>query len=236
MELINRLNAKIKHWIRKQPVVHIISDSHGEAFEYLNWTKLNINPIYCIVQGATASGLANPNSKTKALPIFLNHIKKRIKKIDRIIFQLGEIDCGFTIWLRAEKKGIPIEEQLKITIDNYSKLLTEAQNRVLNPIIITSAILPTIEDGQDFGEIANLRKEVKATQLERTQLTLKFNQLIKDVCMQNDYTFIDLDLYILNKNTSLVKKEYKNNNKLDHHLAPKKLAILLNQKLSELLV
>ncbi|MBI9062160.1 MAG: hypothetical protein JEZ14_09230 [Marinilabiliaceae bacterium] len=235
MDIIRRSVAKIKHWARTKPMVHILSDSHGEAFKHIDWNTFNLQPSYCIVQGATASGLANPNSQTKALPIFKNYLNTRVKIKDTIIFQLGEIDCGFTIWLRAEKKELNISDQLEETIKNYSSLLEFAKFKTTKPIIITTAIPPTIEDDQDFGEIANLRKKVKATQLERTKLTQSFNQRMNEICKQQTYAFIDLGKTLINPTSRIVKEEYKNDNPLDHHLESNKLAKLLQCELSKIL-
>ncbi|MGQ1787116.1 hypothetical protein [Saccharicrinis sp. GN24d3] len=232
---MHRIKAKVRHCLRTIPIIHILSDSHGEAFKYIDWGNFNITPSYCIVQGATASGLANPNSKTKALPIFTNYLKTRVKKNDTIIFQLGEIDCGFTIWLRAEKKGLNINKQLEETLKNYTRLLKFASYKTQNKVIVTSAIPPTIEDDQDFGEIANLRKEVKANLVERTNLTKSFNLKINEICIQESFTFIDLDRTLIDTDKLVVKQEYKNNNHLDHHLEPTKLAQLLESELSKIL-
>ena len=132
-----------------------------------------------IVHGATATGLANPNSKTQALGIFENYLKKEVNKDDYVFFQLGEVDCGFAIWYRAEKHGLSIQKQTQLAIDNYTSLILKASAINGKKIIICSAVLPTIQENNNFGEVANLRKEVKANIKERTQLTLEFNKMLK---------------------------------------------------------
>jgi hypothetical protein len=54
----------------------------------------------CIVGGATAQGAVNPNSKTDALAIFQKKIK--YTNADNILIMLGEVDCGYLIWVRSK--------------------------------------------------------------------------------------------------------------------------------------
>ncbi len=70
---------------------------------------------------------------------------------------------------------------------------------------VISAPLPTIPDENPCGEVANLRRAVKISQKERTQLTLLFNQLVRGICEQVGAHFIDLDAESLGEN-GLVKK------------------------------
>jgi len=65
--------------------------------------------------------------------------------------------------------------------------------------IICSAVLPTIQEGSNFGEVANLRKEVKANIKERTQLTLDFNRMLRELAEKNRLAFINLDQSLLNE-------------------------------------
>ena len=68
----------------------VCGDSHTGVFRFMNNKQKNIHFDVCEVGGATAQGMVNPNSKTNALPIFINKIKK--KKADKIIIMLGEVD------------------------------------------------------------------------------------------------------------------------------------------------
>ncbi len=87
--------------------IYVLGDSHVLVFKH-PYFKLNFpfkNFEICSVMGATASGLYNPQSKTQAYPIFKEKIRS-ISKGKKIIIMLGEVDTGFIIWYRANKKRI----------------------------------------------------------------------------------------------------------------------------------
>ena len=56
-----------------------------------------------------------------------------------------------------------------------------------------SCPLPTIKTNCKLGEVANLRKEVAATQRQRTDLALNFNRAVAAYCAGADIRFVDLD-------------------------------------------
>jgi hypothetical protein len=82
--------------------------------------------------------------------------------------------------------------------------------------VVISAPLPSIEDGDILGEIANLRKSVKSSQAERIQLTMKFNQEIEIFCLENDIFYLNLDADCLDV-SGKIKKIYLNDDPKDHH-------------------
>jgi hypothetical protein len=125
--------------------------------------------------GATASGVLNPSSKTGSLERFTAQLD-RARSWQQIALQLGEVDCGFLIWRRADRFGLSVEEQLEQTLDSYARFITTVADRRFARVIVLSVPLPTIRDYPSaLGEVANLRKTVTASQAERTQLTLRFN-------------------------------------------------------------
>lgn len=67
-----------------------------------------------------------------------------------------------------------------------------------------------------MGDVANLRKEIEASQVDRTKLTLTFNSKIKSFCKSNSITFVDLDRDTLGTN-GVLKNEYYSKDYLDHH-------------------
>lgn len=218
--------------------IHFIGDSHVEVFWYMEFSPFyfwKIIPKIKIVHGATASGLSNPNSKTKAVVNFKYYIRKEVKKNDYVLFQLGEVDCGFTIWFRSIKYNISIEKQTDLAINNYTSLINETKKFTKNKIVICSAVLPTIKDGSYIGEVANLRKEVSASLVERTLLTKKFNARMKLFAKKNGFYFFDLDEYLFNKKTQTIHKIFLNEDPKNHHLNSKELSKILNKELNKLL-
>ncbi len=147
----------------------------------------------------------------------------------KILLQLGEVDCGFVIWYYAEKYMVSIDEQLKRTLANYFEFIREIESKGFHNIIVLSAPLPTIVDGQDWGEIANARKEVKASQKERTDLTIQYNRALRAYCEKNRIVFIDTTDDMLDKDRGVIKESFLNSNALDHHIANKNYAELICQ-------
>ncbi len=182
------------------------------------------------VGGATISGLRNPNSGTKALPIFKKELKKTTAKI--VIVLMGEVDMGFVIWYRAEKHKSSIEEMYNQAVENYEQFLLDITRS--KGAICISTPLPTIQDGNDWGEVAKLRKEVTATQKERTELTLRFNKRIQEICKEIGVRFISLDEESLGKN-GLVNPCLLSADRNDHHYDKEKYAMMIIKKLKPLL-
>lgn len=218
--------------------VHFIGDSHADVFWDMEFSPLyfwKIIPKIKVVHGATASGLSNPNSKTKALTIFEDYIKNKVKKNDYVVFQLGEVDCGFTIWYRAEKHNISVEEQTDLAIKNYGSLLQKARAINGNKTIICSAVLPTIQDNSPLGEVANLRKEVKASIIDRTRLTLDFNTRLKNYAKKYNLGFLDLDKKLFDNKTKTLYSSFLHEDPTNHHLNVKELSKTIHKELNDLI-
>jgi hypothetical protein len=199
----------------------VLGDSHSDVFNYCNNKQENINFTVVIVPGATAQGSVNPNSRTDALNIFkieLGNIKNNNFKY--IIINLGEVDCGFLIWYQKDKYNISIDNQLKITTDNLFNFIKLEILPYFEPskIIINGSILPTIEDNTDKKYLTGFRSNVNASQIDRTILTLKYNNILQQISLENGYNYMDITNYILDNETNIVNKLFLNKNIYDHHL------------------
>ena len=199
----------------------VLGDSHSQIFNFCNKKQQNIHFEVFVVSGATAQGSVNPNSKTNALGIF----KEKLRNIKRnefkyVIINLGEVDCGFVIWYRQKKYNIGIEDQLKITTDNLFsfvnfEILPHFQS---SNIIINGSVLPTIKDNTDKKYLAGARSEINVSQLDRTKLTIKYNNKLKNNSLINGYKYMDITNYILDNETNVVNTIFLNKNIFDHHL------------------
>lgn len=109
-------------------------------------------------------------------------------------------------------------------ITSYSKFLTELS--IGFEVVCISTPLPTIQDGNDWGDIANARREVTASQVERTALTLEFNRIMQQFCAQNDIRYLMLDTESLGED-GIVKTELLNNDRSNHHYDQDRYADLL---------
>lgn len=218
--------------------IHFIGDSHTEVFWDMEFSPLyfwRLTPKIKVVHGATASGLANPNSKTQALSIFEDYLKEEVKKNDYVVFQLGEVDCGFAIWHRSEKHGLSIQKQTQLAINNYFNLIQKSSAINGKKTILCGAVLPTIQEDSNFGEVANLRKEIKASIKERTLLTLNFNRMLRQFADKNCLAFIDLDRYLLNEKTSIIHSKFLHKDSTNHHLDSPNLAKIISKELKFIL-
>jgi len=205
---------QLKNIFRQE--ILVLGDSHAAVFKHTLLTSSFKNFYFNVVSvpGATVSGLENPNSKTQAFQIFMNHIKN--SKAQTTIVLLGEVDTGFVIWYRAEKYKTEVSEMLDAALTNYQKLLLTLSGK--SRVICISTPLPTIKDGQNWGEVANARKDVKATQLQRTMLTIQFNKTMQAFCKENGMTYISFDEESLGED-GLVDSRLLNFNSTSHHYA-----------------
>jgi hypothetical protein len=216
--------------IFKRKSILVLGDSHASVFDLLRMhlSILSYQVFVKSVGGATASGLENPNSKTRSLTIFNKAFSD--KQPDIVILQLGEVDTGFVIWFRAEKYNVPVPDMMDKAIINYQKLIEEYNQKA--KVVVVSAPLPTIKDGQSWGEIANARKDIVTSQVERTDLTVEFNLAIQKYCLKQNISYINLDAECRNEQ-GLIKEEYLNSDPNDHHYEQKKYCNLLSNHLNK---
>jgi hypothetical protein len=196
------------------PRILVLGDSHTLVFNNDQFFKKIPNYLFEVISvpGATASGLDNPNSKTKASHTFYSAIEN--EKHDVILLCLGEVDTGFVIWYRAKKYNRDIDEMLHMAIENFGHLIKDCSER--SKTIVISAPLPTIDDSNKPGDVRNLRKEITATQLERTELSLRFNRAIKEYCEDREISYVDLDAECLGDN-GIVNSSMLCADVADHH-------------------
>lgn len=197
--------------------VLVLGDSHAEVFnsEHMKSAFPEFEFEVVPVGGATVSGLENPNSATKAMPKYVEALDATLA--ETVVVMLGEVDTGFVIWYRAQKYETPVDDMLNLAIVNYQNFLSKISEKF--KVICISTPLPTIQDDMQWGEVANLRKDVKATQAERTALTIRFNNAISCFCETRGITYISLDSQSVNQDGKL-KQSLLNQNPLDHHYNP----------------
>ncbi|WP_226911360.1 SGNH/GDSL hydrolase family protein [Gallaecimonas mangrovi] len=212
--------------------VLVLGDSHASVFkkELLKKAFPGFFVSTCAVGGATISGLENPNSKTKALDKFRKALKSA--RPAYIVLLLGEVDTGFVIWYRAEKYQAPVAEMLEKAVNNYQAFIAEVA--ALAPVICISTPMPTIRDDNDWGEIANIRNDINATQQQRTALTLAFNKQMASYCQQQGHHYLWLDNESLGPD-GLVAPYLLNKDPCDHHYDDATYSGLLIKHLQDVL-
>jgi hypothetical protein len=216
-------------------VLHCFGDSHAKVFRdlrragLLERTWLDVT----VVRGATALGLANPNSKTAALPTF-HRIIQRIAVGRPLLFMLGEVDCGYLIWYRAARFGVSVHEQMRASVDNYTRFLDELRSQGRRRIVVASVPPPTIRDDQPWGEVATARREVHATLQDRTDLTHVYNENLREWASTSGCQMLDYEGDVVDASTGLVREELRSSDPLDHHVEPDAFSRILAVRLREL--
>ena len=197
-------------------------DSHTKVFHFCNQKQNEYLFDVCKVSGATAQGAVNPNSKTDALNLFQSKIKST--DADKILIMLGEVDCGFLIWVRSKRYNISIDEQIELCVQNLFTFVHDIINTSKyksDDIILVGAVLPTICDSTNKQFLSGARSEVNVSQLKRPAKTIEYNALLKNKCKENGYHYIEITNTILGEK-GLVRSEFLNKDPNDHHLCDEK--------------
>lgn len=83
-------------------------------------------------------------------------------------------------------------------------------------------MLPNIRDGQLVGEVSHLRRDVKATQVERTLLTRSYNRQLEYFCRCEGLRFVDFTPELEDWRTGLLHGHWCHPSPADHHLHPER--------------
>jgi hypothetical protein len=228
----HRLKLLYETQVLGKTEVLVLGDSHTDVFSLPRFRKYFPRHFFSVttVGGATASGLENPNSKTQAYRIFREAIRNSDARL--AIIQLGEVDTGFVIWYRARKYNADVSDMTRRAVDTLTRFISEVA-KTHAPVVI-SAPLPTIGDEVEWGEVAKARSKVKATQRERTALTLEFNREITAFCTAHDYPYLSLDEECMGED-GLVSPAVLNPDIRNHHYDLDIYAGLLYRKLQPVL-
>jgi hypothetical protein len=210
----------------------VLGDSHTPIFNHPAFRRHFPDIIFNVVTviGATASGLENPNTKTQAYPIFKKALNQSVA--NHVIIMLGEVDTGFVIWYRANKYQESVSVMMERAITSYGNFLKEVSKRF--DVVCISTPLPTIQDDNDWGDVANARKEVTASLSERTSLTLQFNRYIQSFCDQHSISYLMLDGECIGQD-GVISNQLVNSDPNNHHYDPDSYSQLLIKNLATLL-
>lgn len=178
---------------------------HGAPLEH---TELAVTGV----GGATAFGLANPNSTTNALEVFRQVVADQDART--VLLMLGEIDCGFLAWLRADRDGTSVEQQLAASFERYHRFVDELAQRAATVLVVTVPP-PTVPDYSTWGGLDNARRRVTASLRERTDATRTYNGWIRKL---GGVRVVDVEHECLDPSTGLVRDALRRADPLDHHL------------------
>jgi hypothetical protein len=185
-----------------------------------------------VVVGATALGMENPNSRTEALRTFRDRIARL--PLDRtLLFVLGEVDCGFLLWYKAEHSRVPLEELTERSLDSYTRFLGSLLAEGRRNIVVTTVALPVIEDYATWAGLKNQRSSVRASLDERTALTRRYNARLREWAASSGCAVLDLEPGLTDAATGLVRAEMINPDPLNHHYNPVPFGAVVAVKLRE---
>jgi hypothetical protein len=182
----------------------------------------------CIVVGATARGLLNPFSRTNALNIFRRRIELA-EPWQPVVFQLGEVDCGFLIWYRSEQDGDSVDAELNRSVEGYLAFLAEVRACGFEQLIVLSAPLPAVEHDHEWVGPTHARRSIAVPQRDRTELTTRFNGAMARHA--GDYAFLDVSSSTRDDATGLIKAEFVSADATDHHLAAEPYSRVIAEQL-----
>jgi hypothetical protein len=202
-----------------------IGDSHLFALKCAADLGLLQAPesFFCVVPGATAVGLRNPNSITNALTTFREFVAPHPRS-SHVLVQLGEVDCGFVVWWRAQKLGETVDKQVEESLFAYRTFLLELRAMGFGRICISAASLPTIRNGVDFGDVANFRSEIEVSLPDRTRLTIHYNEKLAELAAELGVFYFDISSAVLDTEKGVVADHFRSPDPRDHHLDKMKVA------------
>lgn len=200
----------------------VLGDSHCGVFEYcFDQGLLAPHWLNCeIVAGATAWGLNNDLSATRAWRKF-DHALQRFAACDVVVIMLGECDCSFALWKKAEHLNVPPETLLDHSLAGIRRLvLRVCEDSPARPrkVILVGAILPTVADAVVPTQDNPLRRAVGASQTERTQLVLAYNEKLGQLAAAMGVAYFDLSVQTMDPARGLVDGRFVARAE-DHHLS-----------------
>jgi len=171
----------------------------------------------CEVNGATAIGMRNPNCAVNAFGVYRSFLQDKSRQAT-VVLQLGEVDCGFVMWFRAQRYNETVADQMRLSAAAYLGFLHEIRYMGFLDIVITGATLPAIQDGYDWGGTEDWRSDVTATLAERTKLTLDYNKALQGYAKELGLRYLDVSGDLIDSTSKTVQTRYLSADRNDPHL------------------
>jgi hypothetical protein len=227
-----RVKYRLNRIKRKKQLV-VVGDSHCRYYRYLqsNIPLSNIEIQVLSIRGATASGMANPDSETRAMNFFQDSLNN-ISPQDPILFSLGEVDCGFSIWIKAKNDPIKARDFADASIEKLVDFISQYISKGI-PVFVGTVPLPTVVDWGDWdGPIDSFRRKVTASFEDRTELTKYYNAKLRELSKEKGFTFFDFEQELLCENSKFIDQKFVNQDIVEIHLNNHVIAPILREKIS----
>ena len=214
-------------------VLVCVGDSHLEPLRSVQRRRLLPATLLriTVVTGATASGIANPNSSTKALPR-LQAAAAMLSRGCPVLVCLGEIDAGFLVFLRSQRDGLPVRELTDEALARYQEFITRELLDRGARLMMLSASMPTVDSYSTWAGLGGARRQVTATRERRAAETRYWNEQCEAWCKSVEGTWLDLTEETTGPD-GRVRAEYLNEDPEDHHLHPERYGNLVAKLLRQ---
>jgi hypothetical protein len=184
------------------------------------------------VTGATAAGLTNPASKTRALPAF-RFLLARLKREQTVLLTLGEVDVGFVIPMRCQRDGTAVRTHVGQAVGSYLNFVDEVRALGFQRILLATVPPPTIDDWSQWpGPIGHLRKQVTASLAQRSAMAQLFNEMIRHQAPDHGCKMLDVENSFVDDH-GLVRPQLISPRPGDLHLANEAASSIYRQALLE---
>jgi hypothetical protein len=187
-----------------------MGDSHLDNFTFFCAAT-------CRVSGATAYGLTNFQSETRAREAFLGFLFAYHDYIPLLC--VGEVDCNSLPWKhgRTDAPELFIQQ----SIDHLFSFLSETKKK----FILSSVTLPPVESYHG----TKIRPWVKANKQARTELVKLYNSKLKNESAREGHFFLDITTPTTGPD-GLVNQSFIQSSQ-DVHLSPEKLRDIVRIRL-----
>lgn len=214
--------------------LHCFGDSHAYVFEHIRAHGMLAATCLTVtrVGGATAFGLANPNSATNALTVFRRTLAATPTE-EPALFLMGEVDAGFLVWLRAQQRQTAVEDELAESLRRYTSFL-EGVMATGRAVVVATVPLPTIVDYTSWSGLANARRRVRASIQERTVATRRYNDGLRRWAAATGACVLDTEADLLDERTGLVRPVFRHADPCNHHYDMAAFAPVVVRRLAEL--
>ena len=189
-----------------------MGDSHIDNFTFFCAAT-------CRIPGATAYGLLNSDSDTRARETFKNFILSFPKYIPLLC--IGEVDCNSLPWRAGYNRSA--EASIYQSIENLFVFLDEFNCKFILP----SVTLPTVESFKLLG----VRTLVTSNKEERTLLVKLYNALLMNKSREYGHYYLDITSKTVGSD-GLINEDFIKSNS-DVHLNPTKLYTIIRDSLDE---
>jgi len=180
--------------ITGKPLVHFIGDSHTTSF--------NFQPRFIVhhIGQATMHNLNNENSSSGSKKLFWLVVSGINKQRDKVCLVFGEIDCRIHFYyqyMKSKEKGATLESLMDKTISNYSQVLAQLKGMGIDFCVYGVPPAASQENihGYPFYGLPQ----------ERSEITRKFNSMLRQFCEAQHYSFIDIFSHAADENGFMPK-------------------------------